>query len=140
MKLSFFVVTYNQEKYICQSLNSILMQNIIFDYNVVIGEACGSNGTHAICEEYAKKLQHILINNLGIVEWIVLLGKIRCVLEDEKLKDCLEEQINLHKKRLIEYCKSYEIKETAIKKSHAFCLGSFLLKPVYWIKSIFQKK
>ena len=70
MKLSVFVVTYNQEKYIRQCLDSILMQKVDFDYEVVIGEDHGTDGTRAICEEYAKKYPQVrllpLTENLGI--------------------------------------------------------------------------
>ena len=72
MKLSVFVVTYNQEKYIRQCLDSILMQKVDFDYEVVIGEDHGTDGTRAICEEYAAKYPQIrllpLIENLGITK------------------------------------------------------------------------
>ena len=70
MKLSVFVVTYNQEKYIRQCLDSILMQEVYFDYEVVIGEDHGTDGTRAICEEYAEKYSQIrllpLTKNMGI--------------------------------------------------------------------------
>ena len=72
MKLSVFVVTYNQEKYIRQCLDGILMQEVDFDYEVVIGEDHGTDGTRAICEEYAQKYPQIrllpLMDNLGIVK------------------------------------------------------------------------
>lgn len=75
MKLSVFVVTYNQEKYIRQCLDGILMQDVDFDYEVVIGEDHGTDGTRAICEEYAAKYQQVrllpLTENLGVVKnWI----------------------------------------------------------------------
>ncbi|MBR4620612.1 MAG: glycosyltransferase [Salinivirgaceae bacterium] len=70
MKLSVFVVTYNQEKYIRQCLDSILMQKVDFDYEVVIGEDHGTDGTRAICEEYAAKYPQVrllpLKERLGI--------------------------------------------------------------------------
>ena len=70
MKLSVFVVTYNQEKYIRQCLDSILMQKVDFDYEVVIGEDHGTDGTRAICEEYAEKYPQVrllpLKERLGI--------------------------------------------------------------------------
>lgn len=70
MKLSVFVVTYNQEKYIRQCLDSILMQKTNFDYEVVIGEDHGTDGTRAICEEYAAKYPQVhllsLTENLGM--------------------------------------------------------------------------
>ena len=72
MKLSVFVVTYNQEKYIRQCLDSILMQKVDFDYEVVIGEDHSTDGTRAICEEYAAKYPQVrllpLTDNLGVAE------------------------------------------------------------------------
>lgn len=80
MKLSVFVVTYNQEKYIRQCLDSILMQKVDFDYEIVIGEDHGTDNTRAICEEYAEKYPHIrllpLKERLGIAEnWKRVLGE-----------------------------------------------------------------
>lgn len=70
MKLSVFVVTYNQERYIAQCLDSILMQKVDFDYEIVIGEDHGTDSTRAICEKYAVKHPQIrllsLTENLGI--------------------------------------------------------------------------
>lgn len=72
MKLSVFVVTYNQEKYIRQCLDGILMQKVNFDYEVVIGDDCSKDRTREICEEYAKKNQCINIlpveKNMGIAK------------------------------------------------------------------------
>lgn len=70
MKLSVFVVTYNQEKYIRQCLDGILMQKVDFDYEVVISEDHGTDDTRTICEEYARYFPQVrllpLIDNLGI--------------------------------------------------------------------------
>ena len=59
MKLSVFVVTYNQEQYIRQALDSILMQQVNFDYEIIIGEDCSTDSTPAICDEYAAKYSQI---------------------------------------------------------------------------------
>lgn len=70
MKLSVFVVTYNQEKYIRQCLDGILMQKVDFDYEVVIGEDHGTDGTREICEEYTAKYPQVrllpLTDRLGV--------------------------------------------------------------------------
>lgn len=57
MKLSVFVVTYNQEQYIRQCLESIAMQKVNFDYEVIIGDDCSTDGTAAICDEFVKKVE-----------------------------------------------------------------------------------
>lgn len=51
------VVTYNQEKWIRQTLDSILAQQTDYPFEVIIGEDHGTDGTRAICEEYIRKLE-----------------------------------------------------------------------------------
>ena len=69
-KISVAVITYNQQSTIRQTLDSILCQKGDFDLEVVIGEDCSTDNTRAICEEYAKQSQIILLpsqKNLGIM-------------------------------------------------------------------------
>ena len=54
------VLTYNQEKYIAQTLDSILSQNHNFLYEIVIGEDCSTDNTRTIIEQYAKKYPNIV--------------------------------------------------------------------------------
>ncbi len=72
MKVSVFIVTYNQEQYIEDCLNSILHQQTNFDYEVVIGEDCSTDKTLEICKKYAKKCNNIRLlpsqTNLGHVK------------------------------------------------------------------------
>lgn len=53
MKLSILVVTYNQEKYIGQCLDSILTQKVSFDYEIVIADDCSTDNTPSIVKKYA---------------------------------------------------------------------------------------
>ena len=57
IKISVGVITYNQETTIRQTLDSILAQKGEFDLEIVIGEDCSTDATHAICEEYVSKSQ-----------------------------------------------------------------------------------
>jgi glycosyltransferase involved in cell wall biosynthesis len=50
--VSIFILTYNQEEYIAQAIDSILMQKANFTYQLVIGEDCSTDATRTICEEY----------------------------------------------------------------------------------------
>lgn len=80
MKLSVFVVTYNQEQYIRQCLESIVMQKVNFDYEVIIGEDCSSDSTPQICDEYAAKYPHIQVyhhpKNVGLLKnWEFVMNK-----------------------------------------------------------------
>lgn len=72
MKISILVVTYNQEKYIQQCLDSILMQQIDFEYEVIIGDDCSTDNTAAICDLYAEKYSNFHVyhypKNLGHVK------------------------------------------------------------------------
>ena len=80
MKLSVFVVTYNQEQYIRQCLDSIVMQQTNFDYEVIIGEDCSTDSTPQICDEYAEHFPFIKVyhhpENLGLVKnWEFVLNR-----------------------------------------------------------------
>jgi len=53
--VSVFIITYNQEKTIAQTIESILEQEGDFTLELVIGEDCGTDGTREICKEYQQK-------------------------------------------------------------------------------------
>lgn len=55
MKLSVMMITYNHEKFIAQALDSILMQEVDFGYEIVIGEDCSSDATRNILLAYRDK-------------------------------------------------------------------------------------
>jgi glycosyltransferase involved in cell wall biosynthesis len=55
VKLSVALTTYNHEKYIAQSLDSILSQNVNFSYEIVIGEDKSTDKTLQIVKEYQAK-------------------------------------------------------------------------------------
>jgi len=53
--VSVLVVTYNQEAYITQTLESLLMQDCAFPYEILIGEDCSTDGTRELCQSMAAK-------------------------------------------------------------------------------------
>ena len=55
MKLSVLLITYNHEKFIAQALDSILMQKVDFDYEIVIGEDCSTDKTRKIIRDYLDR-------------------------------------------------------------------------------------
>ena len=55
MKVSVLMITYNHEKFIAQAIDSILMQKVDFDYEIVIGEDCSSDNTRQIIIDCQKK-------------------------------------------------------------------------------------
>ncbi len=71
--VSIFMLTYNQEQYIAQTIESILSQETNFPFQLVIGEDFSSDSTRAICEKYAAnygdkiKLLPSLQKNIGLI-------------------------------------------------------------------------
>ncbi|MBD0833091.1 glycosyltransferase [Aestuariibaculum sediminum] len=52
--VSIFMLTYNQEAYISQAIEGVLMQKTNFKYQLVIGEDCSTDKTRSICEAYQQ--------------------------------------------------------------------------------------
>ncbi len=55
LQLVVWMVTYNQERYIEQAIESVMMQKTNFDYKLLIGEDFSKDATRAICQELKKK-------------------------------------------------------------------------------------
>lgn len=53
MKLNVLLITYNQENYIEQCLDSILMQETHFAFNILVADDCSTDSTLSIIERYA---------------------------------------------------------------------------------------
>lgn len=53
--LSIYVATYNHENYICQALDSILMQETKYSYEVLVGEDCSADNTRAVLKDYERQ-------------------------------------------------------------------------------------
>lgn len=67
------VITYNQEKYISQAIESILEQKCDFDYHIIIGEDCSQDSTRQNCERFAELFPDKIIllrneSNYGLVK------------------------------------------------------------------------
>lgn len=52
--ISVLVCTYNQEKYISQTIDSILKQKCNVSFEILIGDDCSTDGTSKIVDEYQK--------------------------------------------------------------------------------------
>jgi len=78
VKVSVCVVTYNQESYIRQCLQSIVDQVAVFKFDVIVSDDCSTDGTRAIVQEFAVKYPDIVKpifheKNIGAYEnfWFV---------------------------------------------------------------------
>jgi len=58
--VSVCIITYNQERFIGQGIEGVLMQECNFPFELVIGEDFSTDSTRQICEEYAKKYHNII--------------------------------------------------------------------------------
>ena len=54
-KVSVWVITYNHDKFIERAIDSVLMQEIDFTYEIVIGDDCSRDNTRNILKEYRIK-------------------------------------------------------------------------------------
>lgn len=54
-KVSVCVVTYNQAAYIRQCLQSVLDQITNFEFELIVGDDCSTDGTRAIVQEFADR-------------------------------------------------------------------------------------
>lgn len=71
--ISVIVITYNEEKTIGRTLDSILSQKCHLPFEIVIGEDCSTDNTRLICEEYAAKYPDTIrlmdkTSNKGIID------------------------------------------------------------------------
>ena len=55
VKVSVCVLTYNHEKYIEKCLQSLVDQVTNFQYEIIVGEDCSTDGTRAIVEAFAHR-------------------------------------------------------------------------------------
>lgn len=53
--ISVLVCTYNQEKYLAQALDSVLMQQCHEPFEILIGDDCSTDGTGKIADEYQSR-------------------------------------------------------------------------------------
>lgn len=63
-KVSVVCVTYNQEKYIRQALDSIVQQKTNFSFQIFVGDDASTDGTAQIISEYANKYPELIIHVL----------------------------------------------------------------------------
>ena len=71
--LSVLMITYNQEAYIGQAIESALDQQVDFEFEIIIGEDGSTDTTRAICREFQQKHPEIIRllergKNLGMME------------------------------------------------------------------------
>jgi glycosyltransferase involved in cell wall biosynthesis len=59
-KVTIVSTSYNQEKYISQTLDSIIIQKTNFPFEVIVSDDCSTDKTPEIIREYAEKYPGII--------------------------------------------------------------------------------
>lgn len=70
VKVTVWLSTYNQEPYVAQALDSILMQKTVFPFEIVAADDCSTDRTQEIILDYQKRYPGKIVtffpkNNLG---------------------------------------------------------------------------
>ncbi len=58
--LSICCATFNQEKYLCEALDSFLMQETNFPFEIIVRDDCSTDQTASIVRSYVKKYPHLI--------------------------------------------------------------------------------
>ncbi|GMA60050.1 glycosyltransferase [Alicyclobacillus fastidiosus] len=72
-KVSVLVTTYNQQEYIAEALNSVLMQEHGYPYEVIIADDCSTDNTAHIIREFQTRYPEVMrvlptSTNVGITQ------------------------------------------------------------------------
>ena len=59
-KVSVCIITFNHKHYIKRCLDSILNQEVNFDFEVIVGDDLSTDGTRKLVQEYAKNYPEII--------------------------------------------------------------------------------
>jgi glycosyltransferase involved in cell wall biosynthesis len=60
VKVSVLMITYNQEEYIAQAIDSALKQEVDFNYEIVVGDDCSTDSTRTVLLDYQQKHSEII--------------------------------------------------------------------------------
>lgn len=59
IKISVFIVTYNQEMYVAQAIESVLQQSVK-PYEIIVSDDCSSDGTWSVIQSYQTKYPEMI--------------------------------------------------------------------------------
>lgn len=61
IKVSVCVVTYNHRDFLRECLDSLINQDVGFDYEIIVGDDASIDGTTDILREYVEKYPHLIV-------------------------------------------------------------------------------
>ena len=103
MKLSVGILTYNQEKFIRQCLDSVLMQEVDFEYEIVVGDDASSDTTLDILQEYVSRINDKMSRAKALNEPHSVLNDGGCV-GIRVIKSEKNEGISMNYKKVLSAC------------------------------------
>jgi len=59
-KVSVKITTYNHERFIAQTLDSVLSQKVNFPFEIIVGEDCSTDKTRVFLQDYQRKFPDII--------------------------------------------------------------------------------
>lgn len=73
VQVSVCVVTYNQENYIAECLESLVSQKTNFKFEIIVGEDCSTDATRSVVQKYVERYPELIVplffkENVGAVE------------------------------------------------------------------------
>lgn len=147
MMISICIVSFNQELYISELINSILCQNVNFDYEIIIGDDCSEDNTRQIIQSYVEKYPLIITlifheKNIGPIENIKSVykkarGKYICHLDgdDYTLPNKLQKQFDMLEKypdcSICSHSMQFVDKNSTYVKTWSHKEGKFSLEDLY---------
>lgn len=107
VQVSVCVVTYNQENYIVECLESLLSQKTNFRFEIIIGEDCSTDRTREIVQEYIDRYPNLItaifheknVGAVGNIKQVYKKAKGKYIAhidgDDKALPDKLQKQFDL---------------------------------------------
>ena len=73
VQVSVCIVTYNQENYIAECLESLVSQKTNFKFEIIVGEDCSTDATRSVVQKYVERYPELIVplffkENVGAVE------------------------------------------------------------------------
>ncbi|MDZ3990440.1 hypothetical protein PspTeo4_01112 [Pseudomonas sp. Teo4] len=81
LKVSVCIVTYNQERYIAQCLQSIVDQEVSFDFEVLVSDDASSDRTPEIISEFSRQYPDLIKPFLHKKIWVLGLILSLCMIK-----------------------------------------------------------
>jgi hypothetical protein len=107
MKVSVAMITYNHKRFIGQAIESVVAQKVNFDYELVIGEDCSTDGTRSVILDFQRRYPERIVcllreRNIGAVRNLsgtiaVCRGQYLALLEGDDYWSCtskLQKQVD----------------------------------------------